>query len=204
LKSLISYLHLTMQRAQLHQHIINTAGVLFYSQGYQSTGINQIIDRCDIAKATLYSHFKSKEDICIAYLTQRHEQFIASLKTYVDRRKIGKNKLLAIFDYLNDLFRSDDFYGCWDLNILGEISHRQTSLVNLLQKQKKALLLLLGEVVSDNIENLSKAEIEKVSGGIYLLYESAITESYLFKSDWPIYLSKSIAPSFFEHLPLKS
>ncbi|MGX1927881.1 TetR/AcrR family transcriptional regulator [Flagellimonas sp. 2504JD4-2] len=186
-----------MQRPELHRHIITTAGNLFYIQGYNSTGINEIIDKCNIAKATLYSHFKSKEDICIAYLTERHESFLKALKGYVTKRKKGKNQLLAIFDYLRDIYREEDFHGCWGLKTLGELSPKQKKLLGVIQKQKKELLLYLGEVVSENIVNISKAETEKISGGLYLLYDSAITESYLFKNDWPIYMSRSIAPCLF-------
>ncbi|WP_136466487.1 TetR/AcrR family transcriptional regulator [Flagellimonas onchidii] len=186
-----------MEKITLREKIIRTAGELFYSNGYNSTGINEIIDKCSIAKATLYSHFKSKEDICIAYLTQRHEVFLTSLKGYVSKRKKGKNQLLAIFDFLRDMYREEDFYGCWALKTLGELSPKQKRLLGVIQKQKKDLLLYLGEVVGENIINISKAETEKISGGLYLLYDSAITESYLFKNDWPIYMSRSIAPSLF-------
>jgi len=189
-----------MQRPELHQHIITTAGNLFYVQGYNSTGINEIIDKCSIAKATLYSHFKSKEDICVAYLEHRHGAFMDSLKGYVTRRKAGKNQLLAIFDLLQDMYRDENFQGCWGLKTLGELSPEQKKILGVIQKQKKELLLYLGEVVGGNIPNLSKAETEKISGGLYLLYESAITESHLFKNDWPIYMAKSIAPSLFTSL----
>lgn len=189
-----------MQRPELHQHIITTAGNLFYVQGYNSTGINEIIDKCSIAKATLYSHFKSKEDICVAYLEHRHGAFMDSLKGYVTRRKAGKNQLLAIFDLLQDMYWEENFQGCWGLKTLGELSPKQKKILGVIQKQKKELLLYLGEVVGENIPNLSKAETEKISGGLYLLYESAITESHLFKNDWPIYMAKSIAPSLFTSL----
>lgn len=189
-----------MQRPELHQHIITTAGNLFYVQGYNSTGINEIIDKCSIAKATLYGHFKSKEDICVAYLEQRHDAFMDSLKKYVSRKKGGKNQLLAIFDLLQDMYREENFQGCWGLKTLGELSPNQNKILGVIQKQKKELLLFLGEVVGGNIPNLSRAEMEKTSGGLYLLYESAVTESHLFKNDWPIYMARSIAPSLFTAL----
>ncbi len=190
----------SMQRPELHQHIITTAGNLFYVQGYNSTGINEIIEKCDIAKATLYGHFKSKEDICVAYLEQRHDAFMASLKSYVGLKKKGKAQLLAIFDLLQDMYREENFQGCWGLKTLGELSPDQKKILGVIQKQKKDLLLFLGEVVGENMPNLSRAEMEKTSGGLYLLYESAITESHLFKNDWPIYMAKSIAPSLFTEL----
>ena len=193
-----------MQKPTLHEKIITTAGDLFHTNGYNSTGINEIISKCGIAKATLYSHFKSKEDICIAYLAQRHEEFMEKLKHYVDERNKGKGQLLAIFDYLTDFYREDTFFGCWALKTLGELSAKQERIFSTIQKHKKELLLYLGEVVIENAHNVSKAEVEKVSGGIYMLYDGAITEAYLHKNAWPIYLAKTIAPSFFSQLEMKS
>jgi AcrR family transcriptional regulator len=187
-----------MQRNKLHEHIISSAGDLFYSQGYNSTGVNEIITKCDIAKATLYSHFKSKEDICVAYLNQRHSAFMGRLRSYVDERNESKTRLLAIFDLLRDMYLEENFQGCWGLKTLGELSPDQTTILSVIQRQKKELLLYLGEIVGDTISNLSKAETEKISGGLYLLYESAVTESHLFKNDWPIFMAKSIAPSLFK------
>ncbi|MCK0161324.1 TetR/AcrR family transcriptional regulator [Allomuricauda sp. F6463D] len=192
-----------MHRNDLHEHIITSAGNLFYSQGYNSTGINEIISTCDIAKATLYSHFKSKEDICIAYLKQRHKFFMESLKAYVGERNESRPKLLAIFDLLRDMYMEENFQGCWNIKTLGELSPHQTKILGVIQKQKKELLLFLGEVVGNNISNLSKAEIEKISSGLYLLYESAVTESHLFKNDWPIFMARNIAPSLFVDMDLK-
>lgn len=186
-----------MGEITIHNKIITSASNLFYTNGYNSTGINEIISKSGIAKATLYSHFKSKEDICMAYLKQRHDSFLESLKSYVSKRKKGRNQLLAIFDLLRDMYREEDFHGCWGLKTLGELSPKQKKILGAIQKQKKELLLYLGEVVSDNITNISKAETEKISGGIYLLYDSAITESHLFKNDWPIYTARSIAPLLF-------
>lgn len=57
-----------MARQDTRDHIINTASELFYNQGYNLTGINEIIEKAEIAKATLYSHFKSKEELIQAYL----------------------------------------------------------------------------------------------------------------------------------------
>ncbi|MBR9854355.1 MAG: TetR/AcrR family transcriptional regulator [Algicola sp.] len=191
-----------MQRNELHEHIITSAGNLFYSQGYNSTGINEIISKCGIAKATLYSHFKSKEDICTAYLKQRHNTFINRLKNYVEQRNTGRPKLLAIFDLVRDMYLEENFQGCWAIKTLGELSPDQTTILGVIQQQKKELLLFLGEIVGDNISNLSKAETEKISGGLYMLYESAITESHLFKNDWPIFMARSIAPALFKDTEL--
>src|SRR3990170_8711751 len=49
--------------SQPRDRIIDTALRLFYEQGYLATGINQIIAESQVAKATFYSHFSSKENL---------------------------------------------------------------------------------------------------------------------------------------------
>ena len=192
-----------MQKSNIKDHIIEIASQLFYKNGYNSTGINEIIAKADIAKATLYHHFPSKETICIAYLEKRHRAFMDSFKTYIENESTGEKKMVALFDYLRDQYRAGDFYGCWAQKTLGELSPKDQEIHRTIQKHKKELLLMLGEIVGENIANVSKAETEKISGGLYLLYESAITESHLHQNDWPIHLAKSVAPSLFSQTKLK-
>jgi AcrR family transcriptional regulator len=71
--------------SQPRDRIIDTALRLFYEQGYLATGINQIIAESQVAKATFYSHFPSKENLCIAYLQARHVVWMKWLEDSVDR-----------------------------------------------------------------------------------------------------------------------
>ncbi|HEX37947.1 MAG TPA: TetR/AcrR family transcriptional regulator [Candidatus Cloacimonetes bacterium] len=43
--------------------ILDMAQTLFYTQGYEKTSINQIIDHLGIAKGTIYHYFKSKYEL---------------------------------------------------------------------------------------------------------------------------------------------
>ncbi|WP_343488270.1 TetR/AcrR family transcriptional regulator [Allomuricauda sp. d1] len=191
-----------MTKSNIALHIVKTAGNLFYANGYNSTGINEIIEKAAIAKATLYGHFKSKEDICITYLELRHTEFIAALKNYIDSRVLGAPQLLAIYDLLLENYREKGFHGCWGIKIYGELPSDNDKIKAVIQQQKKDLLLFLGELVRRNFINVSNAEVEKISGGIYLLYESAITESHLHQADWPIHLAKKMAISLFQGMQM--
>jgi len=186
-----------MKKPNTKQHIIDTASKLFYKNGYNATGINEIIAESKIAKATLYHHFKSKENICIAYLEQKQTFFLEELKEFIDNCYSSKQKLLGIYDFLRELYRKGDFYGCWGIKTLGELPPENENVLKVIQNQKKELIRFLEEIVKEVIINISIAETERIAGGIYLLYESAITESHLHKNDWPIHLAKSITPSLF-------
>jgi AcrR family transcriptional regulator len=48
--------------------IISTAGRLFYAEGYRAIGVDRVIAEADVAKATFYRHFPSKDDLIVAWI----------------------------------------------------------------------------------------------------------------------------------------
>lgn len=180
-----------MKTSDTRQKIVNTASTLFYKNGYNLTGINEIISEAGIAKATLYSHFKSKEDICIAYLQNMNETFLNDIEAFCRSKKKGKNQLLGIFDFLQSFFKEDDFNGCWCIRTVSEIPRENENILSEIQKQKRRFLDLIKSLVQDNLQ-LSAAKTESCSKHIYLMYESAVAESHLHKSDWPIKSAKNL------------
>jgi AcrR family transcriptional regulator len=67
------------------ERIVATTFDLFAKQGYNSTGINQIIADAGVAKASFYLHFKSKEDLCVEFLNVRHEYWFNELINFSSR-----------------------------------------------------------------------------------------------------------------------
>ncbi|MDR6817568.1 AcrR family transcriptional regulator [Neorhizobium sp. 2083] len=60
----------------ISDQILTTAGALFYREGIRAVGIGRIIEEANVAKATLYRHFPSKDHLVAAYLQARHERVI--------------------------------------------------------------------------------------------------------------------------------
>ena len=181
-----------MKHSLIRQTIIETASDLFYQNGYSLTGINEIIKEAGIAKATLYSDFRSKDDICIAYLRYKNETFLEMIQTYVAKKPKGKEQLLAIFDFLKQFFNGDEFNGCWCLNTVSAIPQDNESVRSEIQNQKSDFIKLIEQLVANNIQNKTKAENRKVARKIYVLYEGAIAESHLHQAAWPITSAKEV------------
>ena len=120
----------------VRQTIIDTASKLFYKQGYVNTGINQIIEESGVVKSTLYTAFRTKEDILMEYLVITGAATDAALKAAADKGKNPKGKMLAIFDYLVDLVQEKEYYGCNFLNLISEIPVEAERVVKQIQKQK--------------------------------------------------------------------
>ncbi|MCS3869530.1 AcrR family transcriptional regulator [Chryseobacterium ginsenosidimutans] len=101
------------QRGQVvFDKILDTADKLFYKQGYSNTGINQIIEEADIAKASLYKHFETKTDLLIAYVQRTHELWFTRLEASVNKVTDPKEKILAIFDHHTQRQEIRQFGGC--------------------------------------------------------------------------------------------
>jgi AcrR family transcriptional regulator len=64
-------------RSLPRERIMSVAADLFYKQGYRATGVNEVIEKSGVAKATFYSHFPSKDDLALAYLRQLKDIEIA-------------------------------------------------------------------------------------------------------------------------------
>lgn len=174
-----------MKHNLVRQTIVETASRLFYENGYNLTGINEIIKEAGIAKATLYNHFRSKEDICIAYLEYKDQVFFEQLKAFLNTYPKGKERVLGLFDFLAQFFNGENFNGCWCLNTVSEIPKENTQIRTAIQNGKEVLINYIEELVADAID-LDESSNKAIAKQIYLLYEGGLSESHLHRDMWPI------------------
>src|SRR5882757_5299389 len=99
-------------RRSARQRLLEAADELFYDEGVQTVGIDRIIERAGVAKASLYNTFGSKEELVRAYLESRHRKTMDRLTRAVAARTEPRARLLAVFDAQGDLFARPDFHGC--------------------------------------------------------------------------------------------
>jgi AcrR family transcriptional regulator len=107
---------------QARERILATAYELFSRRGIRAVGIDEVIERAGVAKATLYRHFPSKDDLVLAFL-ERREQLWTREWVEVEARRRGSTpeaQLLAIFDAFDEWFHANDFEGCSFINVLLE------------------------------------------------------------------------------------
>ncbi|MFK8007448.1 MAG: TetR/AcrR family transcriptional regulator [Saprospiraceae bacterium] len=181
-----------MKHSLVRDTIVETASTLFYKKGYNLTGINEIIKEAGIAKATLYSHFKSKEDLCIAYLEFKNTTFLHEIKSFTSKAPKGKKQILALFEFLKSFFNDKDFNGCWCINTISEIPKDNEKIRKEIQKEKYQLITFIEELLTSNFPKLTKKKIPVLAKKIYLLYESAIAESHLHQDPWAIDSAKEL------------
>jgi AcrR family transcriptional regulator len=108
------------QRSSAREKLLAAADELFYAEGIHTVGIDRVIEKAGVAKASLYSAFGSKEELVRAYLLLRHERRQRRLTEVIDRYDDPRAKLLGIFDYLGDFHGQATFRGCPFVNASAE------------------------------------------------------------------------------------
>ena len=106
------------------ERILTTAYRLFTRRGIRAVGNDEVIAVSGVAKATLYRHFPSKNDLVLAVLQRREELWTLGLVEQQSRLRGGtpEEQLLAIFDVFHDWFQKrEDFDGCSFINVLLEL-----------------------------------------------------------------------------------
>ncbi len=181
-----------VKRIDIKDHIVQTASALFYRNGYNSTGINEIIKESGIAKATLYNHFKSKEELCISYLKYMNENFLNKIRDYCYSNTKTKSRILLIFDFLEEFFNDKEFNGCWCIKTMAELPKNDRKVKIEIQKQKKQLIDFIDDLSKENFKGKASKYRDSKTRQIYLLYESAVSESHLHQKIWPIKEAKNI------------
>jgi AcrR family transcriptional regulator len=100
-------------RLSKRDQLLETAWQLFYRDGYHATGIDRILAKAGVAKMTLYKHFRSKEELILAVLERRSDEFRESFSRFLQAKKrTAERDLLAVFDWLITWIESKDFRGC--------------------------------------------------------------------------------------------
>ncbi len=108
------------------QRLLNSATLLFTTEGIRVIGIDRILREADVAKASLYSLFGSKDALVIAYLQALDEQWRANYYDRTEHMTDPVDKILAFFDQSIDEEPRSNFRGSHFQNAATEYPRPET------------------------------------------------------------------------------
>ena len=162
------------------QQLITTAFNLFYRHGVHATGINQVLSESGIAKKTLYSYFKSKDELIEATIRYRDQIFYSWISQRMSSVNEGIDAIEELFLALTDWFNGkapeiDSFYGCYFINVTAEYNDLNHPVHQLCAAHKRSILKLIRyHVLVSEIDN---SRIEEITESIGILKEGAIIQA---------------------------
>jgi AcrR family transcriptional regulator len=99
-------------RSSARERLLAAANELFYDEGIHTVGIDRIIERAGVAKASLYNTFGSKDQLVSAYLETRRATITEGIMQAVDRYDTPRERLLAVFEGQGEFSARPDYRGC--------------------------------------------------------------------------------------------
>jgi AcrR family transcriptional regulator len=180
-----------MRESAVKDRILDTASRLFYNQGYHITGINQIIEEAEIARASLYNHFPSKTDLLLAYLDRTHAEWFIELDRYLAPFETPREKLLALFDYRIQRQRKLKYKGCHFNKITAETCDDEQVFLRVKAHKGRFRQYIRDLVASTGHRGLLDNEI--LADTLFLLVEGGIAVGTMFRSSEDAEKAKRIA-----------
>ncbi len=172
------------------QRILATAATLFNERGYELVGINELIEKSGVAKATFYQHFRSKEKLCAEWLRQ---EALASQASSSDLLKLpipAVEKVAHKFDGLRQFLAESDFRGCCFSNTATVMI--QDNEVHQVVRDYKSGSRLFWHAVALQIRPDPSAAL-LLGDSLFLLFSGAVTEAQNAKALWPVDSAKAAA-----------
>ena len=182
--------------AQTQQLILDTAFQLFYKNGFKATSVGRVMKATQLTKGAFYHHFKNKQELGVAVITQRLQQrvynsMIAPLYT---EEGDTVEMLQTIFTQRIQSFSTEEKQaGCPANNFINEIGDTEIAypraLRRIIEEWKVALMAVLErgknrqqinlEINSEAVAVYLISAFEGVRGIRKLYHDDLILENYL-------------------------
>ena len=167
------------------ERILETAADLFFNQGFRATGINEVISRSGVAKATFYNHFPTKEELCLAYLRDRNTSELEAISAFVHDHNSPRERFLAVIKSVQPWLEANNLRGCAFLNMVAEVPDPR----NLLRKEGMQHYESLRQLIRSLAEDLIKSGGKKCDS----------LDAHVMADDYMVILGGAIAMSEIYH-----
>jgi AcrR family transcriptional regulator len=104
----------------VRERLLAAADDLFYEEGVHTVGIDRVLERAGVAKASLYGTFGSKDELVRAYLEQRGLRIQERIAKRIAQFESPRERILSIFDLLSERVADGSYRGCAFVNACAE------------------------------------------------------------------------------------
>jgi AcrR family transcriptional regulator len=167
-------------RVPARARLLAAAAEGFYNGGVNATGIDTITAAAGVAKMSLYNNFASKDDLVLAYLAARHEEWLELYRARVNSAGDGRAGVLAVFDaYIDhaEMAYQHGFRGCGLLNAAAELPAGAPGR-QLVRGHKEEVQALLAEHL-DVVDSVAADDVAPLAQQLAFLLEGAMARAGL-------------------------
>ena len=169
---------------------MQVAQELFFKQGLKATGINEVIEKSGVAKATFYNHFPTKEDLGHAYIRSMKEAEIAYLDKFVAAKTGTVDRFLAVIESMGPWLIDTEFRGCPFINLASEVPDAKSPLrkegIEVYDYAREKVIQLAAELITSDSRKYGHLKAEDLTNDYMTLLAGAIAQAELYHAVWPV------------------
>ncbi|MEW2114771.1 TetR/AcrR family transcriptional regulator [Streptomyces sp. NPDC005474] len=161
--------------SEARQRLLRTAGQLFYAEGIHQVGVDRLVAEAKITNATFYRHFRSKEELAVAYITGVDEAIRAQINALAAAETSPVEILSGIGVSLVDQMRSPGYRGCAFVNAAAEFPDPDHPVHRAVVRHRRWFL----ETVTSLFAAITTAEAEHAGRHFVMIRDGAMSAGYL-------------------------
>jgi len=170
--------------------ILETAIDLFSNQGYRATGINEVISKSGVAKATFYNHFPTKADLCLAYLQSRNATELNGIRDFIAKKRTPWSRFLGVIESLEPWIKNHNLRGCAFLNMVAEEPDVKSPLRKEGKKHYESLRALIRnlavELIESDPQHYGNLDADAITDEYMVIIGGSIALAEVYHDAWPI------------------
>lgn len=164
------------EHTSARQRILNVAVELFHQQGIRAVGIDTIIERSGVAKATLYRHFPSKDDLIVAYLKDRQRSYWEWFDQAIKGSEGSpRQQLQDLIDAFIEREKGLGYRGCPNVNVITEFPNQEHPAHQQALANKQEMRARIYEIA----QQAQARDPDELADQLFLLMEGIIGMTHL-------------------------
>jgi AcrR family transcriptional regulator len=179
---------MSTKRPSARERLLDAADRLFYAEGVHTVGIDRIIEEAGVAKGSLFYNFSGKDDLVASYLAGRDERRRARIDRFTAGLTDPVDKLLAVFDALNEAVTEPGYNGCAFANASAEAAPDSVEAAAL-RHYRGWFRELLVELATE----AGYADPAGVAAQLRLVYDGAVASARLDSHPAAVQVAKGLA-----------
>lgn len=189
----------TPRRPLPADRLLDAAAALFDREGVRAVGVDRLVAEADVARASLYQNFGSKDALVLAWLTRQDELdragYDRALRAAARTGRVDPvTRIRAFFDLAVSATRRRHYRGCLYVNALTEFPDDDHSVHLLVADHRR----WMREEIADAAAMAGVADPVELARSVQLLYDGGLVGAKTARSVEPIRLAERLALALLE------
>ena len=164
----------------VRQRILATASTLFYERGVRAVGVDLVVEQSGVAKTSLYRHFRTKDDLVVAFLEREDVSFWSQWDEVSARHADDPvAELEAHLRWVAKRLARANYRGCPQINVAAEFAEAEHPARGVSRQHMQALRKRLTELA----RALGAARPAELGAQLGLLVNGAFVSSSMIAPD---------------------